>query len=108
VSFTAAGTLLLSGNLGSTTWALEYEVDPANETLHYLWGSDSGVLLSNSGQAWRLAGGNTLHLVGDAGVIRETDAEGEDVWRLSYPNANLLGQGQLVDDLYTLVKPRTP
>lgn len=106
VSFTDADTLLLSGNLGYSTWCLEYEVDTTTGALTFLWGSDSGVLLSNSGQCWRMEGGNTLHIVGDAGVIREVDAAGEDVWRLSYPNSNLLGQGQLIDDLYALVKPR--
>lgn len=106
VSFTDEGHVLLSGNQSYTTWCLEYEVDEPAETLRFVWGSDSGVLLSNSGQCWRRDDGHTSHVVGDAGVLREVDEVGEDIWRIAYPDRNLLGQGELIDDLYALVKPR--
>jgi hypothetical protein len=109
ISYTDAGTLLVSSEHSdggpSHTWLLEYEVDHGAQTLRLVWGSDSGVAADTNGQAWRLSNGNTLHVVGSAGVVREVDPAGEDVWRVEYGNQYLLGHGQLIEDLYALVKP---
>ena len=91
---------------GCHTWLMEYEVDPASQELRASWVNDSGVLADTNGQAWRLANGNTLHIVGSAGVVREVDtATGEDVWRVDWHSDRLLGAGQLLDDLYPLLQP---
>lgn len=105
LSYTEAGTLLLSSEHQRRTWLLEYEVDHAAETLRLVWSNDSGVKADTNGQAWRLDNGNTLHIVGSAGVIREVGAGDVDVWRVDYGGDYLLGQGEFVADLYTLVKP---
>lgn len=107
VSYTDAGTLLVSSEFGDprATWALEYEVDQTLGTLTLVWMSDSAIFAETNGQAWRLENGNTLHIVGSASVIREVAPTGGDVWRLAYGSDYLLGQGQFLSDLYALVKP---
>jgi hypothetical protein len=106
VSWTDADTLLMSSNHAYTTWAVEYRVDRAAGVVSKVWASDSGARVNDMGQAWRLSNGNTLHIVGDTGVIREVTADDEEVWRLRFPDQNLQGRGELVDDLYALVEPR--
>ncbi len=112
ITYTDAGTLLVSseyhpdGQHDPETWLLEYDVDAAARTLHYVWGNSSGAYAGTNGDAWRLANGNTLHMVGTAGVIREVDPAGTDVWRVEFEGTRLLGRGQYIEDLYTLVKPR--
>lgn len=110
ISWTDTGTLLVSTEYPyesreQTTWAVEYEVDHDAQELTMVWGSDSEVYASTNGDTWRLDNGNTLHIVGAAGVARETNAAGDDVWRIAYNNDYLLGRGELIDDLYALVKP---
>ncbi|MEZ4238070.1 MAG: hypothetical protein R3F59_18375 [Myxococcota bacterium] len=111
ISYTDAGTLLVSSEYrppsgGPThTWLLEYEVDHTNHQLRLVWSNDSGARADTNGQAWRLANGNTLHVVGSAGVVREVGPDDRDVWRVEYGNHYLLGHGQFIDDLYALVKP---
>jgi hypothetical protein len=109
LSYTEAGTLLLSSEFGNPeeTWLLEYEVDHREQELTLVWSDSAGVQADTNGQAWRLANGNTLHIVGSAGVLREVDASGEDVWRLDFQSDHLLGHGQFVSDLYALVAPAT-
>jgi Arylsulfotransferase (ASST) len=110
VSYTDAGTLLVSSEYtapgqSERTWVLEYNVNTATQELELVWSNSSGVLAQTNGQAWRLANGNTLHLVGSAGVIREVGAGDADVWRLEYGDDYLLGHGELIEDLYDLVSP---
>ena len=84
---------------------LEYDVDRSAETLSLVWANDSGRRADTNGQAWRLDNGNSLHIVGSAGVLREVDAAGDDVWRVDFERNLLLGQGEYIEDLYTLVSP---
>ncbi|MEQ1571183.1 MAG: hypothetical protein ABMA64_36480, partial [Myxococcota bacterium] len=105
ISWTPTGTLLMSANNDGDTQLMEYAVDHAAGALDLVWSSKSGVFVGSNGQAWRLANGNTLHLVGDTGVIREVGPSGADVWRVDYDSMRLLGHGQLVADLYALVSP---
>jgi hypothetical protein len=109
LSYTDTGTLLLSSEFGDPqeTWLLEYEVDHREQELTLVWSDSAGVRATTNGQAWRLANGNTLHIVGSAGVLREVDTSGEDVWRLDFQDDHLLGHGQFVSDLYALVAPAT-
>ncbi|MEQ1571986.1 MAG: arylsulfotransferase family protein [Myxococcota bacterium] len=104
VSWTDAGTLLLSSEeSGPTTVAREYEVDVANETLREVWTFDAGVHAVTNGDTWRLANGNTLHVVGSAGVIHEVAPDGTVVWTVDYHAERLLGRGEFIADLYQLV-----
>lgn len=113
ISYTPQGTLLVSSHYlpegadTEETWLMEYQVDHDNAALHYVWGSAAGdgSYAEYNGAAQRLANGDTLHLVGDAGVIREIDPGGTDVWRVDF-HGKMLGNGQFIDDLYALVKPR--
>lgn len=109
ISYTDAGTLLVSSEWGgpavTQTWLLEYTVDTESHALDLVWSDNSDVRAMTNGQAWRLANGNTLHIVGSAAVVREVTTEGVDVWRLEYGNDYLMGHGQFVEDLYALVKP---
>lgn len=111
ITYTDTGTLLVSTEWPynareQTTVLAEYEVDRDAGTLTYVWGSDSEVYASTNGDAWRLDNGNTLHMVGAASVIREVDPAGDDVWRVEFDDDYLLGRGEFIEDLYTLVKPR--
>ncbi len=107
VSWTDTGTLLVSSTTGrDDTLLLEYEVDRTNGVLHNVWENSSEVYASTNGDAWRYENGNTLHMVGAAGVAREVGPDGVDVWRVDFNNDYLLGRGELIQDLYTLVKPR--
>lgn len=108
VSYTDDRTLLVSSTAFpfGHTWLREYAIDEGARTITYLWGSDSGVRAQNNGAAWRLPNGNSLHVVGTAGVVREVTADDVEVWRLDWLGSHNLGEGQLVDDLYALVRPR--
>ena len=105
------GTLLVhSGGwgMGAGLSVREYEVDHADEVLHEIWrseadGNHSGAL---NGDAWRLPGGNTLHTMGSAGIVREISPGGSIVWMLDYQAERLLGRSEWIDDLYALVPPQ--
>ncbi len=110
ISYTNEGTLLVStraaGNSGSTTPVYEYEVDHNAETLTLIWSYDPGVHAQTNGDAWRLSNGNTLHLLGSASHIFEVDPNGETVWHLEFEGTRLLGRGEFIEDLHTLITPR--
>ena len=110
VSYTSTGTLLVStksavngGNI--TTYVREYTVDHENGRLNQEWFCDSEEYAATNGDAWRLPNGNTLHVLGAAGQIKEYLADCTVVWHLDFGNDYLLGRGEFVDDLYSLVSP---
>ncbi|RME27141.1 MAG: hypothetical protein D6798_05245 [Deltaproteobacteria bacterium] len=109
VSFTADRTLLVStearNDSGYTTMVREYEVDHDAETLHQVWSYDPDIYASTNGDAWRLDNGNTLHIIGSAGYVAEVDADGNFVWLVDYGGSHLMGRGEYIEDLYTLVAP---
>ncbi len=108
VSYTDDGHLLVSthGQTGAmTTYVREYEVDHDNTTLGEVWSYDAGVFASTNGDAWRLDNGNTLHLLGSAGEIKEVTADGTTVWHVDWNAEKLLGRGEFIEDLYSLVSP---
>jgi hypothetical protein len=112
ITYTDTGSLLVSseynpdGGRRDKTYLLEYTVDHDAQTLHEIWENSSETYASTNGDAWRLTNGNTLHVVGAAGVVREVGADGNDVWRVDYHDDKLLGRGEYIEDLYTLVSPR--
>lgn len=107
VTWTNAGTLLVSSTTGARdTVLLEYDVDRTNGVLHNVWENSSNVFADTNRDAWRYDNGNTLHMVGAAGVCREVDPAGNDIWRVDWHGEYLLGRGQFIQDLYSLIKPR--
>ena len=112
VSITSDGNLLLStkkyaDNPGAdqTTIVREYVIDHATDTLHDVWHCDSGAYATTNGDAWRLPNGNTLHVVGSIGQIEEYLPDCTVVWHLDFESNYLLGRGEFVEDLYTLLSP---
>ena len=109
ISYTEAGTLLvstLSTVSGSTTTMLrEYTVDHKAQTLTSVWEYDPEVHAGTNGDAWRLSNGNTLHVIGSAGHVVEVTTDGEEVWHVNFNDNFLMGRGQFIEDLYTLVSP---
>lgn len=111
VSWTDAGTLLVStfyaeGGRGGTTAAREYIVDESAGTLTNIWTFDPQVHADTNGDAWRLDNGNTLHVVGSSGHLYEVGPDGEVLWHLDFDGTHLLGRGEFIADLYSLVSPR--
>jgi len=43
--------------------------------------------------------------VGSAGHIKEANADSEVVWHVNFGDDYLLGRGEFIEDLYTLVSP---
>jgi len=107
INWTPQGTLLVSTEGGdpTTTWVREYIVDDVTETLTEVWNFNAGVRADTNGDARRLANGNTLHVVGSASQIIEIDPSGIPVWRVEFEYDKLLGRGQFIEDLYTLMSP---
>jgi len=107
INWTPQGTLLVSTEGGQpvTTWLREYIVDEQAETLTEVWSFDSGVRADTNGDARRLANDNTLHVVGSASQIIEVAPSGDPVWRVEYTYDKLMGRGEFIEDLYTLVSP---
>ena len=108
ITWTPQDTLLVSTESGlspNSTMLREYIVDEAAGTLTEIWNFDSGVDAHTNGDARRLANGNTLHVVGSGSQIIEVDANAEPVWRVQFTYDKLMGRGQFIEDLYTLVSP---
>jgi len=108
ISYTDAGTLLLSTEAsigGHTTMVREYTVDHATETLVEVWNYNPDVYAETNGDAWRLDNDNTLHVMGAASEIYEVTVDGEVVWWLDFHGSRLLGRGEFIEDLYTLISP---
>jgi len=111
VSWTDAGTILVTtegSNFPVTTFVREYELNATTGDLTDIWNYDSTNYAQYNGQTWRLDSGNTLHIIGTSGHIREVDASGNTVWHVRMDINNdspLLGQGEFIDDLYSLVAP---
>lgn len=111
ISYTDGGTLLLSTEVSVApdghpeTWAREYTVDHQAGTLTRLWDYPSGVHAATNGDTWRLSNGNTLHTIGSGSEIKEVAPDGQVVWHVDFGSSQLLGRGELIDDLYALLKP---
>lgn len=109
ISYTDTGSLLVSseavgkGGSGHTTMLREYIVDHNAETLTEIWNFDAEEYASTNGDAWRLQNGNSLHVVGSAGHVKEVDPDANVVWHVDYDANKLMGRGEFIEDLYTLV-----
>ncbi|MBX2800988.1 MAG: hypothetical protein KTR31_25135 [Myxococcales bacterium] len=112
VSWTDARTLLVSTdafqNGDKVTMLREYTLDEKSGSLTEVWAYNEGILAGTNGAARRLPNGNTLHIVGAGGVLYEVDAKGEVVWKVDVQDDHLLGDGEFIDDLYTLLSPKAP
>jgi hypothetical protein len=106
ISYTDDDTLLVSTESAQwSTMLREYQMNHNNQTLELVWGYDPGVHAGTNGDAWRLDNGNSLHVVGDGSVIYEVTENSTEVWRLDFNGSRLLGRGEFIEDLYTLVSP---
>jgi hypothetical protein len=108
ITYNDEGHLMVSTHAQSgayTTLVREYYVDHDHSTLEQVWAYDAGVFASTNGDAWRLPNGNTLHLLGSAGELKEVTTDGTEVWHLDWNAEKLLGRGEFIEDLYTLVSP---
>jgi hypothetical protein len=110
VSYTDTGTVLLhSGGYGmdDVLMAREYEVDHTGQVLHEVWNysTEDNVHGALNGDVWRLPGGNTLHTLGSAGIVREVTPDGDVIWCLDFQSERLMGRSEWIEDLYGLVTP---
>jgi len=107
ISYTDAGTLLVSTHNENSTSTIvrEYAVDHKERTLTEVWSFDPEIFGAYNGDAWRLDNGNTLHTVGSAGRVKEATADGEVAWDVNFGGHRLMGRGELIADLYSLVSP---
>lgn len=108
ITYNADGHLMVSTHNstgGMTTLVREYEVDHDARTLNQVWHYDANVFASTNGDAWRLPNGNTLHLLGSAGELKEVTEDGTVVWHVDWHAEKLLGRGELLTDLYALLGP---
>ena len=109
-NYTPDGTLLVSMHIEGTDdqqRAREYVVDDGTFTLTEVWSYGEGVdeYAYYSGEAYRLANGNTLMNYGTGGAAREVTADKEVVWDIEFPDRHLNGHLTLIDDLYALLGP---
>jgi hypothetical protein len=107
-NYTPDGTLLVSthvpGQKGEQR-AREYVVDVEGGTLTEIWAYGEGAegyYAPFSGEAVRLAGGNTLVNTGTGGGIIEVDPIGRTVWSLAWGQDFTVGHTQLIEDLYAV------
>lgn len=109
-TWTDADTLLLSSRRWvkgeRRTFVIEYAVDETAGTLTLVWSYDSGVHAQTVGDARRLDNGNTLHVIGSAGHVKEVAPSTDVVWHVDFHSERLLGRGEFIEDLYALVQPR--
>ncbi len=108
ISYTDDETLLVSTRADSdsgsnTTKVIEYEVDHDAQVLTEVWSYDAGAYASTNGDAWRLDNDNTLHVLGSASEIIEVTIDKDVAWHLDYGSTQLLGRGEMIEDLYALV-----
>lgn len=109
-SFTPDGTLLVSMHIEGTSdqqRAREYAIDDESKTMTEIWSYGEGIdeYAYYSGEAYRLANGNTLMNYGTGGAAREVTADKQVVWDIAFPDRHLNGHLSLIDDLYALLGP---
>lgn len=111
VTFTGAGTLLLSCNVSANSEegvVREYRLDEARSALVeiYSFGINDGIEAPSYGEAHRLGNGNTLHNYGSNPRLREATPGGRVVWDLLWstgdPGLELVGRSVFLPDLYAL------
>lgn len=102
--WTDAGTLLThvqEAGEARVQWAREFTWDEASNGLTQVWSYRTEDRYAEcSGEAVRLAGGNTLLNYGCGQAIREVTPDGAVAWEVE--TGALIGHQSLVDDLYAL------
>jgi hypothetical protein len=103
-NWTPEGTLLVHTQQADSErvqWAREFSWDEANDSLTQIWSyATSDHFAECSGEAVRLANGNTLLNYGCGKAIREVVPEGDVVWEVL--TGGLVGHQTLLADLYAL------
>lgn len=105
--WTPEGTLLLSTHCQDEPGQRirEFAQDEAGQVFREVWTWGDGDLpyySTYSGEAQRLANGNTLINYGTDGAIQEVTPDGQVAWEVAWPGSYLLGHNTLVGDLYAL------
>jgi hypothetical protein len=102
--WTEDGTLLMSSSVGESDrlMAIEYAVDDETGTLEEIWsyGKDEDYSSVASGQAIRMANGNTLLNTGYNGLLVEVNPQGEPVWELAASVGGIFLSATFFDDFY--------
>ncbi len=106
-NYSPVGTLLVSTHVPGEDGqqrAREFSLDEDRQVLTEIWSYGEGVegYAKYSGEAVRLANGNTLINYGTGGEIREVTPEKETVWSLQFGEDHTLGHSVLIADLYEL------
>ena len=94
-----------SGYDSGSTIVREYIINHDDKQLESIWSYESNVYAPYNGDSMRLANGNTLHVIGCAGHVKEVDPDGETVWHIDYNGMHNQGHAEFIEDLYTLVSP---
>lgn len=124
--YTDTGTLLVStrdesDRIDSETYIREYELDWDKEILTEVWnfGIGRGVYATNMGEAYRLANGNSLHVLGSTGRLTEAKPDRTVVWDVDWNPGDASctsnpvgtdhckhnGRTTVIGDLYPLLTP---
>ncbi|MFT5686174.1 MAG: hypothetical protein ACI8RZ_007130 [Myxococcota bacterium] len=110
-NYTPDGTFMASMHIegtGDQQRAREYEVNDVTGELTEIWAYGEDIddeYAYYSGEAYRLANGNTLMNYGTGGAAREVTYDKAVVWDIAFPDRMLTGHLSLIDDLYALLGP---
>jgi hypothetical protein len=83
-------------------YAVEFEVDDANQTMTEVWqfGRDEGLNVQALGQAIRLKNGNTFVNYGSTGILREVSPAGQVVWEAYTGSGTFFGNVYPFESFY--------
>ncbi len=101
------GLMVTSSDPPRETWAREFEVDEANETITQIWshGEGYGLEARTIGEATRLDNDNTLMNWGSHPHMREVKLDGTIVWDGYMDGAAFMSRIHPVVDLYDFYCP---
>jgi hypothetical protein len=101
------GLMVTTSDPPGETWAREFEVDEASETITQIWtyGEGEGLEAKTIGEATRLPNDNTLLNWGATPQIREVKMDGSIVWDGYLSKTSFMGRIQPIEDLYDFYCP---
>ncbi len=101
------GLMVTTSDPRNETWAREFEVDEASESITQIWtyGEGEGLEAETIGEATRLENDNTLMNWGSMPQIREVKLDGTVVWDGFMSQSSFMGRIQPVMDPYDYYCP---